>query len=162
MSDYDGAIMTRIENPALKDTVQRVGKGPLRKLADGERLTGAASQLADLNMDHQKLTEAISVGAIFTNVVSPDGVRDEESFQLGDLMKGSTSDTVTAQVTKLPPNTPLFHQVSTGIAKAQEGSRVERPPCSVLRLRGLASRLIGDLETTGGGRFARQRFSNPN
>ena len=43
---YLEKILTRFENPYLPDTVERVGRQPLRKLSRNERLIGPAAELA--------------------------------------------------------------------------------------------------------------------
>lgn len=56
---YIEKIISRFENPYLEDLVERVGRGPIRKLGAQDRLVKPAKQLAEKGLHPESLLESI-------------------------------------------------------------------------------------------------------
>ncbi|MBM7838311.1 mannitol-1-phosphate 5-dehydrogenase [Alkalihalobacillus xiaoxiensis] len=56
---YIDKIISRFENPYLEDLVERVGRGPIRKLGAQDRLVKPAKQLAEKGFHPEALIESI-------------------------------------------------------------------------------------------------------
>jgi len=102
---YVDKILTRFANPYLPDTVDRVGRQPLRKLSRTERLIGPASQLAERGVRPQYLLATVEAALSF------DVPEDPESVELMHLLKTSTAAEATEQITGLQPGDPLYGDV---------------------------------------------------
>jgi len=102
---YVDKILTRFANPYLPDTVDRVGRQPLRKLSRTERLIGPASQLAERGVRPQYLLATVEAALSF------DVPEDPESVELMHLLKTSTAAEATERITGLQPGDPLYGDV---------------------------------------------------
>jgi mannitol-1-phosphate 5-dehydrogenase len=110
---YREKILKRFANPALPDTVERVGRQPLRKLGRHERFIGPAAELAEAGTRPVALLEA--VGA----VLRFDAEGDEQSAELRQLLVDDTAEEFVAGVCGLDPEHPLFADVVAVVADAQ-------------------------------------------
>ncbi len=99
---YGEKIITRLSNPELPDTVERVGRGPLRKLSRGERFIGPASQLAERGLGRDALLRAVADALRFD---VPD---DAESVELQAILKREEPDGAVTVITGVEPAHPLF------------------------------------------------------
>ncbi len=99
---YGEKIITRLSNPELPDTVERVGRGPMRKLSRGERFIAPASQLAERGMAHDALVTAVAAALRF------DVPSDEESVQLQAVLATEETDGAVTVVTGIEPEHPLY------------------------------------------------------
>jgi len=102
---YVDKILTRFANPYLPDTVDRVGRQPLRKLSRTERLIGPASQLAERGVRPRYLLATVEAALSF------DVPEDPESVELMHLLKTSTAAEATERITGLQPGDPLYGDV---------------------------------------------------
>ncbi len=102
---YLEKILHRFENPYLPDTVDRVGRQPLRKLSRHERLIGPAAELAEHRHRPEHLLATIDAALQF------DVPADPESVQLHQLLATSSADEATQQVTGLTTDHPLYAEV---------------------------------------------------
>jgi mannitol-1-phosphate 5-dehydrogenase len=102
---YVDKILTRFANPYLPDTVDRVGRQPLRKLSRTERLIGPASQLAERGVRPQYLLATVEAALSF------DVPEDPESVELMHLLKTSTAAEATERITGLQLGDPLYGDV---------------------------------------------------
>jgi mannitol-1-phosphate 5-dehydrogenase len=59
--DYIDKILLRFQNPHLEDLVERVGRGPIRKLGPADRLVKPAKYLAEKGLHPESLAETISM-----------------------------------------------------------------------------------------------------
>lgn len=115
---YVQKILGRFVNEELPDTVERVGRAPLRKLGRHERFVGPAAALAERGMGTQALQGAIAAALRFD---APD---DPEAQQLGELLRGQRSiEEVTGQITGLTPGHPLFDDVVNLVSNARAHTR---------------------------------------
>lgn len=110
LAAYRAKILDRFRNPELVDTVQRVGRQPLRKLSRHERFIGPASQAAERGLSTSALVDAIAAATAF------DDAGDEQSVELQRRLGADDPVALTADVTGLEPGHPLFsavHEVFT-------------------------------------------------
>jgi mannitol-1-phosphate 5-dehydrogenase len=59
-------LMARFDNPLLGDTVARVGRDPVRKLAPEDRLVGAANTCVEQGVTPRQICRGIAAGLLFT------------------------------------------------------------------------------------------------
>ena len=110
MAAYRTKVLARFANTALPDPVERVGRGPLRKLSRHDRIVGPAASLAEQGMGHEALLSAFAAALAFT----PEG--DEEVARLQELLRTADADAATAEITGLDPDHPLHPEVRSLIA----------------------------------------------
>ena len=99
---YGERILGRLSNSELPDTVERVGRGPLRKLSRAERFIGPASQLAERGMPHEALVRAVEAALAF------DVPEDAESVELQAILRREEPDGAVTVITGIEPAHPLF------------------------------------------------------
>ena len=103
---YIEKTLKRISNPALPDTCERVGRGPLRKLSRKERFIGPAAELAERGMETWNLLNAVGAALRF------DVEEDAESVELQAMLaSGAPADALAQTITGLEPSHPLFPHV---------------------------------------------------
>ena len=102
---YLEKILTRFENPYLPDTVDRVGRQPLRKLSRTERLIGPAAELAENGYHPEYLLKTVAAALAF------DVPADPESVELQELLRTLTPAEAVGRVTGLEPSHPLYESV---------------------------------------------------
>ena len=110
---YLQKILGRFSNPYLTDTVQRVGRQPVRKLSRHERFVGPAAELAENG------TEPVALLAAIAALLRFDVPEDPQSVELAELLASASADDATATLTGLEPAPPLFAGVSAAVADAQ-------------------------------------------
>lgn len=99
---YGAKILQRLSNPDLPDTVERVGRGPLRKLSRAERFIGPAAQLAERGMARDALLRGVGAALRF------DVPEDAESVELQRILNEQEPDGAVAVITGIEPAHPLF------------------------------------------------------
>ena len=110
MASYRSKVLGRFANTALPDPVERVGRGPLRKLSREDRIIGPAAALAERGMEHEGLLSAFAAALAFT----PEG--DEEVDRLQELLRVADPDSATLEITGLAPGHPLHPEVRALVA----------------------------------------------
>ncbi|MFB7844631.1 mannitol-1-phosphate 5-dehydrogenase [Microbacterium sp. NPDC056052] len=113
LAAYRARILERFRNPELPDTVQRVGRQPLRKLSRHERFVGPAAEAAEQGLRTEALVEAIGAALAFADPA------DEEAVRLQELLRVRTADELVAEVTGLDAGHPLFPAVRDAVAARQ-------------------------------------------
>ena len=111
--DYRETILRRFANVHLPDTVERVGRQPLRKLSRTERFIGPAAELAERGMGHGALVSAIGAALEF------DVADDEQSVQLQAKLHELSAETFVEEVTGLAPEHPLAPAVLDQVTARQ-------------------------------------------
>ena len=86
---YVEKILGRFSNPHLPDTVNRVGRAPLRKLSRHERFIGPAAELAERGIVPEALLGAIAAALRFNDPA------DAEAVELAKILSASTPDEAT-------------------------------------------------------------------
>ena len=110
---YVEKILGRFTNPHLPDTVNRVGRAPLRKLSRHERFIGPAAELAERGIVPEALLGAIAAALRFNDPA------DAEATELAQIVASSTAAEATEKVTGLTPGHPLFAAVESLVEEAK-------------------------------------------
>ncbi|GAB3553503.1 mannitol-1-phosphate 5-dehydrogenase [Arthrobacter tumbae] len=110
---YVQKILGRFTNPHLPDTVNRVGRAPLRKLSRNERFIGPAAELAERGTRPEALLKTIASALRF------DDAADTEAVELQQLLRSSEAAEVTQQITGLSSDHPLFPDVLKLVGERQ-------------------------------------------
>lgn len=100
--DYVDRILVRFANPHLPDTVDRVGRQPLRKLGRHERFIGPAAELAERGVTPSALLDAVGAALRF------DVPADEQSVQLRTDLAAQSAEEFARAVYGLEEGHPLF------------------------------------------------------
>lgn len=118
LAAYRATILDRFRNPALIDTVQRVGRQPLRKISRNERFVGPAAMAAERGLPTEALVAAVSAALEF------DDPADEQSVELQQLLRTEDPAGFTTRTTGLDPEHPLFPLIRDAVAARQRGIEV--------------------------------------
>ncbi|WP_311212001.1 MULTISPECIES: mannitol-1-phosphate 5-dehydrogenase [unclassified Arthrobacter] len=102
---YVQKILSRFTNPHLPDTVNRVGRAPLRKLGRHERFIGPAAELAERGVTPVALLEAMAAALRF------DDGADDEAVELARMLSEMDAAAAVERITELTPSHPLFAAV---------------------------------------------------
>lgn len=102
---YREKILVRFANPHLPDTVQRVGRQPLRKLSRNERFISPAAELAERGLGHAALVDAVGQALRF------DVADDEQSVEMLQLLAELPAEAFVERVTGLTEGHPLFPEL---------------------------------------------------
>ena len=113
LAAYRATILRRFANPALPDTVGRVGRQPLRKLSRHERFVGPAAEAAERGLPVDALLAAMGAALRFDD---PD---DEQSVELQQRLRTETAAEFTAAVTGLDAAHPLAARIEELVAARQ-------------------------------------------
>ncbi|GAA3943224.1 mannitol-1-phosphate 5-dehydrogenase [Microbacterium soli] len=115
LAEYRATILRRFANPALPDTVQRVGRQPLRKLSRHERFIGPAAEAVERGLSVDALLVAVRAALAF------DVPTDEESATLQARLRAEDAESLASEVTGLDAGHPLFPAVREAfVARAAE------------------------------------------
>jgi mannitol-1-phosphate 5-dehydrogenase len=104
--EYVETIIARISNHHLEDTVERVGRAPMRKVSRKERFIGPAAQLAERGGKFDSLMGSVEMALRFQNVEG-----DEESVELAKVLKENSPADAAVTLTGLDRDHPLFPHV---------------------------------------------------
>ncbi|MFC7789275.1 mannitol-1-phosphate 5-dehydrogenase [Microbacterium sp. MAHUQ-60] len=110
LAEYRATILRRFANPALPDTVWRVGRQPLRKLSRHERFIGPAAEASERGLSVEGLLVAVSAALAF------DDPEDDQSVELQRRLRTDDPTTLAADVTGLGAQHPLFPAVRDAFA----------------------------------------------
>ncbi|KAJ5041851.1 hypothetical protein NUH16_003256 [Penicillium rubens] len=115
---YVKAVISRISNPYLVDTVERVGRDPLRKLARKERFIGPAAQQAERGMKYEALLGSVKMALRFQNVKG-----DDESANLARILKENSPADAAVKLTGLERTHLLFPDVVRVVDQVQSEAK---------------------------------------
>lgn len=104
---YIDKIIQRFLNPALPDTVQRVGRAPLRKLSRNERFIGPAAELAETGHKVTALRGAVGAALLFDVPDDPESVELQRRLRTARESNDGVATLVT-EVTGIDAQHPLF------------------------------------------------------
>ncbi|MGG7464499.1 MULTISPECIES: mannitol-1-phosphate 5-dehydrogenase [unclassified Plantibacter] len=116
LREYRETILTRFANVHLPDTVERVGRQPLRKLSRTERFIGPAAELAERGLSSAALVDAVGAALEF------DVADDEQSVELQHLLGTLSAERFVEDVTGLAPEHPLYAAILATVS-ARQSSR---------------------------------------
>jgi mannitol-1-phosphate 5-dehydrogenase len=111
--EYIETNLTRFANEELTDTVERVGRQPLRKLSRNERFVSPAAELVDRGLSADALVRGMGAALHFD---VPD---DPQSVEMLELLKSTSAHGFVLQVTGLESAHPLFAAIVAQVEKAQ-------------------------------------------
>lgn len=115
LAEYRATILRRFANPALPDTVWRVGRQPLRKLSRHERFIGPASEAVEAGLSAEALLVAIAAALAF------DDPADEQSVELQRRLRTEDPGLLALEVTGLEEQHPLLPAVRDAFAARAAG-----------------------------------------
>ena len=115
LAEYRATILRRFANPALPDTVWRVGRQPLRKLSRHERFIGPAAEAVEAGLRAEALLVAISAALAF------DDPADEQSVELQRRLRAEDPGLLALEVTGLEEQHPLLPAVRDAFAARAAG-----------------------------------------
>ena len=110
---YLNKNLERFANPHLTDTVERVGRQPLRKLSRHERFVGPAAELIESGTVPEALLRTMGAALHF------DVPEDPESVALLEKLGSLSAVDFVADVTGLEPAHPLFARFVAEVEAAQ-------------------------------------------
>ena len=113
LAEYRERILERFRNPALPDTVWRVGRQPLRKLSRHERFIGPAAEAAERGLSTSALVAAMGAALAFEDAEDP------QSADVQRMLRELDAAEFTATVTGLEREHPLFARVEAVVAARQ-------------------------------------------
>lgn len=113
LAAYRAKILDRFRNPALVDTVQRVGRQPLRKISRHERFIGPAAMAAERGLPTEALVAAVAAALAF------DDPGDEQSVEMQRRLRDEDALAFTTTTTGLDPEHPLFPPVRDAVLARQ-------------------------------------------
>jgi len=105
LMNHSHDLISRFGNKLLGDTVERVGKDPLRKLSSNDRLVGAARMCLKHGIDPEHICMGIAAGFKFL----PDN--DEAAQSLQSEIKTYGFENVFSRVTGVEKDSPIFKLV---------------------------------------------------
>ena len=114
---YRETILRRFRNPALPDTVWRVGRQPLRKLSRHERFVGPAAEAIERGLPVDALVAAMAAALEFQDA------EDAQAVELQRLLGEPDAAAFTGQVTGLEPEHPLFAPIVEIVSARQAALR---------------------------------------
>ena len=110
-AEYRTTILGRFRNVALPDTVERVGRQPLRKLGRRERFIGPAAELAERGLPFDGLLDAVEAALGF------DVAADPESVELQRRLRTDDAETIVREVCGVEPGLPLHERLVATVAR---------------------------------------------
>src|SRR5262249_11178845 len=94
-------LLRRFANAALRDTVARVGRDPLRKLRPEDRLVGGALRALEHGVEPRNIAAGIAAALRF------DAPGDPSAVELQRRLRAEGVDAVLREVSGLAPDHPL-------------------------------------------------------
>jgi mannitol-1-phosphate 5-dehydrogenase len=110
---YIETNLARFANEELTDTVERVGRQPLRKISRNERFISPAAELAERGLSTDALVRAVGAALRFD---VPD---DPQSVELAGLLASLGAEEFVTQVTGIEPAHPLSASLLDVVRAAQ-------------------------------------------
>jgi mannitol-1-phosphate 5-dehydrogenase len=112
---YIETNLVRFANEELTDTVERVGREPLRKLSRNERFVAPAAELAERGMSSAALVRTMGAALRF------DVPGDPQSVELSGLLHSLSANDFVGRVMGLEASHPLYSAVVGVVQKEQHG-----------------------------------------
>ncbi len=99
---YIETTVARLENPLLNDSIERVGRDPMRKLSMTERIVSPAATLAENGIAPTALLLIYGCALRFENENDPSAVKMHE------LLLSKSPGEVVREISNVQPDHPLF------------------------------------------------------
>lgn len=106
MNEWNLEVLENMANPILKDTIDRVGGNPIRKLQKNDRLIGPALLCRKNGIMPYYLCIAIAAGFMFTNP------EDSSAVEIQDFLKVYDIKTAIKRYTKLSQEMDIIQQIA--------------------------------------------------
>ena len=106
MDETKADIRLRFANGMLKDTIERVGRDPIRKLGRNDRLIGCALMCRDAGIEPENIADICAAALGYRQASDPDAQR------LGQLVEERGPAGALAEVTGLNADHPLVETVA--------------------------------------------------
>ena len=97
--------LKRFTFPALQDDVLRVGRAPVRKLGENDRLAGPAKQAASYGFETRHLSKAIAAAFLF------DCAEDEQAVEVQQYVKAHGIEKALVHYTHIAADTALGKEI---------------------------------------------------
>lgn len=110
---YVHKIMGRFTNPELPDTIERVGRSPLRKLGANERFVSPITQAAERGLPIDALLSVVAAGLDFR------ADSDNEVEELQDIVSRLAPEQIVETVMGVPPDGPAFAGLVRAVRRFQ-------------------------------------------
>jgi mannitol-1-phosphate 5-dehydrogenase len=110
---YVSKTMSRLQNPLIDDSVERVGRDPLRKLSHSERLIGPAAYLAEHEIEPTALLEVVAAALVFHTR------EDETVAALQEKLSTLSKEDFVADVCGISAGHPLHDALCAVVDTAQ-------------------------------------------
>ena len=107
INEYIDDLINRFGNRLLRDSIQRVGKDPLRKLSVNDRFIGAATVCQKHNILPVFISIGIAAGLCF------DVKGDEAAVKMQSMIKEAGTDLVLKKICKLKEEMPIWNYILT-------------------------------------------------
>jgi mannitol-1-phosphate 5-dehydrogenase len=105
ITPYLEDALARFHNRALGDTIFRLGRDPIRKLAPNDRLIGAALNALEQGVQPTHLVKGIAAALRF------DPPEDPIALQLQDQLQRTGLEAVLKSICGLAPESPLAEMI---------------------------------------------------
>lgn len=105
INDNVSDLLVRFGNKSLGDTVFRVGRDPIRKLNNNDRLTGAALYCTAQGLTPSNIIKGIVAGLVYDNT------EDESAVKIQALIEEKGIEEAIVQICGLEKGTVLFNQI---------------------------------------------------
>ena len=99
---YIETTVSRLENPLLNDSIERVGRDPMRKLSRSERLVSPAATLAENGIPPTALLLIYGCALRFEND------DDASAVKMHELLLAHSPGEVVREISNIQPDHPLF------------------------------------------------------
>ena len=102
IEDHVNDLLERFGNQHLGDSIERVGRDPIRKLSHNDRLVGAALYCYEQNIIPKYIVKGIAAGLMYQNQ------NDPASLDIQNQIEASGIDTAILNICGIKPENPLF------------------------------------------------------
>ncbi|HHT24534.1 MAG TPA: mannitol-1-phosphate 5-dehydrogenase [Clostridiaceae bacterium] len=109
--EYVDTIIERFKNPEISDDLQRVARGPIRKISKGDRFVKPALGLLDYGIKPNNIAKALAAALRFDNPEDP------ESKELQEYLADHSIKETLIKYSELEENSPLISLVEQAAAQ---------------------------------------------
>lgn len=115
MDDYITFALNRFCTPGIKDTITRISRAPIRKLAPDDRLVGPAVQCEERGLKNTLLLKGIAAAFLF------DVKEDEQSVELMKYVADNGIEDAVTHFTGIEAGTRMFDEIIKDYNELKEG-----------------------------------------
>lgn len=122
-SELDAYIdfsINRFQTPGITDTINRVARSPIRKLAPDDRLTGPCVQCEERRLNHRNLLKGIAATFLFENP------KDAQCLELGRYYKEAGIEAAITKFTGIAKGTRMFAEILRNYGELAEIKKAHR------------------------------------